>query len=332
MKKQLTGIVLGLACAASLSFGAFAEAPTAEDILAASSEAGSVNEMNFTVDGAADIAIVLPDMGDEGTFAVNGSLGMDASATLEPLAMKMDMNMSGEAVGQSGDIDMQMYMVTKEDGALGMYMKGVALGEEMDWQYAEIPAEEISSFISTIKEKGGQFDMSSFPVEFALADDTVDVNGHECYQLTTSMTWAELKEVVTTALDAAKAELPEEQAESFEQIDQALGMADMFVGGLVLNMEIDVDTQSYLPQRAHLDLAGSDWTVLAALFAQSAGLTNEDGSLMNVDINVNSLYLDYIYDYETPVDVTVPEEAIAAEANGVTLDEDALADAGELLG
>ena len=53
---------------------------------------------------------------------------------------------------------------------------------------------------------------------------------------------------------------------------------------------------------------------------------------MNVDISVNSLYLDYIYDYETPVDVTVPEEAIAAEANGVTLDEDALADAGELLG
>ena len=32
MKKQLTGIVLGLACAASLSFGAFAEAPTAEEM------------------------------------------------------------------------------------------------------------------------------------------------------------------------------------------------------------------------------------------------------------------------------------------------------------
>ena len=82
------------------------------------------------------------------------------------------------------------------------------------------------------------------------------------------------------------------------------------LGGLKLNVEMDVDAESYLPIRLYMDMAGSDWVTLGAMIGGMMGLTNEDGSLMSISLDVNDLYLEYLYDYSTPVTVEIPQEVI----------------------
>lgn len=321
MRKSLTGFALAFACAAVLTVPAFAGDVTVDDVLALYAEGGaSVAEMLCDVDMAADVAITVPDAGDEGSIALNGNATMEMGMTLDPLAAQITMDMSGEGMGQSGEIAMDVYMQTKENGAIGVYASGDAMGEALDWQYVEIPAEEVTGFLDALKNQPANTEALSM-IPFELAEDTVDVGGVECYELHAVLTWEELKGIISYAVEQAKGMVPEEQAASFENIDETLEMAGALLSGLKINLEIDVDTETGKPARAYFDTEGSDWTILGALFAQYAGLTNEDGSLMNVDLAVNDLYLEYLYDYETPVEITVPEEAIAAEANGTVIDE-----------
>ena len=326
MKKNVTGIALALTCTAAFSAAAMASDLTVDDVLALYSEGSAqVNEMNCDVDLGADIAITVPDLdAEQGTISITGSAAMDMGMVLDPFAAHIAMDMAGSAVGQNADVAIDMYMTKKDDGAIGMYMTGDAMGETLDWQYVEIPAEETASVFEMLKNR--TVDMSAFQLPFELGEGTVDIEGHTCYPLLATITWADLQNIINTALEQAGDALPEEV--SGDNLTQTLEMGGAILGGLVINLEIDVDSETGFPIRAYFDTEGSDWTVPAAMFAQYAEMTNDDGSLMNVDINVNDLHLEYLYDYDTPVEITVPDEAIAAEENGTTIDPSMVEDLG----
>lgn len=322
MRKNVTGLALVFACASILTVPAFAGEPTVDDVLALYAKGGAtVNEMNCDVDMAANVNISVPDAGEAGTFAINGDATMTIAMVLDPLAAHINMDMSGDAMGQGGEVTMEVYMAAKEDGSIGIYASGDAMGEVLDWEYTAIPAEAAAQFMDALKQqqqKPATELMAAIP--FELAGETVDVGGITCYELTASMTWDDLKKVITTALDSVKEVIPEEGASSLESVGQTLEMAGALLGGLKFNIEIDVDKETGRPARAYFDTEGSDWTILGALFAQYANLTKDDGTLMDVNLSVDNLFLEYLYDYATPVEITIPEEAVAAEANGTVID------------
>ena len=310
--KKLTAILTVLGACSAMIMGAYASEPSADEILqqymAASVEA---TEVNCSADLKADVTIELPDM--DTTFGLSAGGAMEAAATMDPLAAHVSGNISFDAMGESGSYDIDMYMAPDADGSFGAYVN-MDMGEESTgWTYQAIDEETAAQILEVI-EKAKDFDMTSLPLQFTLGDDTLDVNGHTCYRLLSSITWQDVMNLLPALMQAVSEsgeEIPEMPGE--EELAQVGAIFD----GLVINCEIDVDTESYLPMRAYIDTEGSDWTAIAAVFASYAGLTNEDGSLMNVNISVNDLYIDYLYDYDTPIEIVVPDEALSSKDAGM---------------
>ena len=309
MKKKMILSLCAAAAAALMSVNAFAGEVTLEEVLANfSASSKEATEFVCDVDMKADISIDLPDM--DSTFGMGGEGSMNIACTTDPINVGSTGSFNASAMGEQFDVDFQMYAVTEEDGSLGTYIHAVANDEDTGWQYDALPAEDAAQILEMAKSIN--VDWSQMPINFTLGDGTVDVEGHDCYQLLSTMTGAEIIDLFKYAMEMAAQTVGEELSEELptDQLDMIAPM----LTGLVINMEIDVDSTEYLPMRMHMDLEGSDWTILGAVFAQYADLTNDDGTLMNVSIDVPALYIDYLYDYDAAVEISVPAEAIAAKA------------------
>ena len=305
MKKKMMMALCAAAGAALLSVSAFAGEVTVDDVLAGYSAASKeATQFTSAVDMKADASIDVPDM--QTTFGMTADGAMDIACTIDPINIATTGNFNVSAAGSDIAVDLQLYMVTEEDGSLGTYSKtSTSEDEEASWSYDTVPAEDAAAVLQMIRS--ADIDLSKLPIQFTLGEGTVEAQGHECYQLLAALTGEDLLSLVQFAVESAG-----EAAEEIpvDELNQILPM----LSGIVVNVEIDVDTASYLPIHMHMDLEGTDWTTIGAVFAQYAQLTNDDGSLMSVSINVPELYIDYVYDYDAAVDVTVPEEALAAAA------------------
>lgn len=306
MKKKLFGAALAAFFSAAMVMGSFAGELTAEEIMEKSKAASeSLNEVSATVDGKADVTLAFPDQNM--TLGVTGSMGMYVAATLDPLAALVEASMTGDMMGQSGSMDMEIYMVPEDDGSLYVYA-GMDQGEGLEWMLTSIDAKTVSQYTDMLK--GGKA-MSDLPISFTLADGTVDVNGTECYSLVASLGWEDIMNLYKAALEVAGDAVP---AESIPD-EETLASVGALLGGLVVNFEMDVDTEKYLVQKLHIDLNGSDWVTLGATIAAMMGMTDDSGNLLSVSLDVNALYLDYYYDYGTPVSIEVPQDVVDNATN-----------------
>ncbi len=315
MKKNMYLSLGVISAAAIMAFSASAAEVTVEDVLSNYAAAGKTIA-SFVSDAEikADVTIALPDM--DTTMGVTADGALNIQFAKEPLALASTGSVNLNAMGETMDVGIEMYGTTEEDGSLGMYMNTTQAGESSGWIYQGISAEEVQKLIEMINST--EIDLTALPITYTLGDGTVDVNGHSCYAVLSTLTGEDLINLVKFAAEAAGEAAEELPTEELDQIAPLLS-------AVVVNMEIDVDTETYYPMHMHIDLEDSDWTTLAAVFAQFADLTNEDGSLMTVNLDVSALYLDYTYDYDAAVEVTVPEEAIAAKENGETVSAEELA-------
>ncbi len=320
MKKGviLSAMLVGAASFAMLT--GFDSAATAEDVLAKYTEASkNATDANAKVNLDADVTLNVPSMG--GAFQITGGGTMDVAATMDPLAFSEAGTFNYSAVGQEGNIGVEMYGVTEDDGSVTMYI-GADMDGEKQWQKQSIPAEDAQKLVEAAKN--GNLDFGDLGINFDLASAPVDVNGTECYQLTTQLGWDDLKNVLNKSVEMAanlgSEEVTEEQLqEVMSQLDQIEPIGSLFK----VNVELDVATDTYLPMGAKIDLVDSDWASLAALVGPMMGIENEDGTAADVELNVAALGMDFTYDYNTPVSVTVPDEAVN---NAVEADPSELAD------
>ncbi len=324
MKKSIVFGVAALSAASFMMLSGFDSAETVDSVLEKYREASNAaTSFSATTNMNANLSLNIPDMGS--TFDALGSGTMDIAVSTDPLALSATGSFSGSAVGQSGSMDIGMYMETAEDGSLNMY---VGTGDE--WQKQTISAEDAAQLTKMMKEQN--IDYSAMPLTYTLGSEPVDVNGTECYQLLTTMTWDDVKNIINWSIDQVDlnaladgdesvAEQEDDIQDSLSEVKSALAMVDPYAAGLQMNFEVDVDTTTYLPMRAHLDMDGSDWSNLVMIAGSMMHMTNDDGSAMKLDLTVNDLFIDYIYNYTDAVVAPVPDN-VKSQAVESDLDAD----------
>ena len=98
------------------------------------------------------------------------------------------------------------------------------------------------------------------------------------------------------------------------------------------NIGYCIDTATYLPVSAHIDLNDTDTTPLDQYIGMALGSMAE-GSTMS--LTLNDLSMDMTMNYGAANDITVPQEALDAVASGEAVNTDdvlASIQAGEIAG
>lgn len=314
MRKNVLTTILTAGFAGMMMFSASAADLTADEVLSNYYEASKeVKSAAADVTMAADISVGVEEM--DMTFDINGNADMSMIFSLDPIQYQIDADMSGSLMGQGGEMGMTMYMVD-EDGSLVTYMGLEATGltpeGETQWTKQAIPAEETSQ-LTDMMSTLTQVDMSDAPITYELADEMKDVNGTSCYVLTSAITSEDIPAIYSYAMEKVADLLPEEVSQSGQlPSEEDLSAITSMLTGLVINMEIDIDAETFKPMRMYADMEGTDWTMFEAIFANAFGLKKETGELLPVNFTVNSLYMEGTYDYSAEAVVTVPEEVKAA--------------------
>ena len=71
----------------------------------------------------------------------------------------------------------------------------------------------------------------------------------------------------------------------------------------------DVDAETFLPKRIAIDLSDSDFDSMSGALMDVFDIQDNVIDLSDVEIDVNDFTLEYAYDYDKDVDISVPEEA-----------------------
>lgn len=306
MKKNL---VLGLATlsAASMLCG-FDSAETAESVLNKMQEASQTAEgvdMSMIMD--VDVSVNIGDGETTSTLAISMNGDFDIKAAMDPLAMSMEGKMSLSALGQGEDITMKMYGVTNEEDEFETYVYTEdSVSGDSGWVYdsedLDFDMDELMQISSSIDAA----ELAEWGLVFELAPEAVDVDGTECYLLTTTID----STTIATVLDKAS-ELAEEDLSEDEDVATVLALLD----GLKMNFSYSVDTATYLPVAMHIDFNGTDLSTANALVES---MLNSDSSTAgtSVEIVLNNVSIDMTTAYGEIEEITVPQEAIDAVENG----------------
>lgn len=305
MKKKL---LLGLATlgAASMLCG-FDSAETVDTLYekmnAASASAESMSAaMTLNLDAAVNVSDGTTDSSI--AVAANGDFNVDY--LMNPFAMKMDGAMKVSSLGQDQDMTMKAYYVTDENGEMKMYIyaedSATGTGE---WQVETVEGVNINELLEASKNNAmGISDMAEWGITFELAPEAADVDGVECYLLSTTLDSA----TVSTMLSKSS-ELIGEDLTADPNVSMALSMLD----GLKINLQYYVDAATYLPVKMHMDMNDSDLSTINQLIA--ASMTSSDSeSTTTTELILNDLSLDMAASFDAVDLITVPEEALAAEA------------------
>lgn len=316
-KKLLSGLViLG---AASMLCG-FDNAETLDSLSAKMSEAntnikGATAEASFNLDAALGIS--------DGT--TNTSLGIVANGALDylfsmdPFAMKATIDLTFSALGSGQQVKEELYSVTDENGAMKMYMKVTDPGPGVDqWMVQTVDDLNMKELMETATTQPISFsDMAEWGIAFELAPEAADVDGAECY-------------LISTTIDATSFQTLLQKTEEItgQQItsDPDVSMVFSLLEGLKINLDYYVDAATYLPVKAHIDMNGSDFSLISQMINGILGATaSDEAPASTVDLTVNDLSMDLSMNYGEAQTITVPQEALDAEASGAAQSADGLA-------
>ena len=288
-----------------------------------------VQQYTVSFDGEAQAIMNIVQGGDAGAKAelpLNGTLTGTAAFSLEPLAAAEQLSFSGIIMGQEMSGGVQAYLVSQEDGSAVMYTKTDFAGAEGEWQASKVDAENIAQMkdgFYTLRDEG----VDAFIDKFANDDNTANkdqlkalaaglaakvtentqvnegvYNEDEilCNEAVSDLTGDVLYSMISDFLTAAS-----DAGEAID--DESLSSIAALTSMLNVKFTTCYDQETGLPVSGSLDLAGSDFTALGQIF--SAMTQAEDTA---IDLSVSKLCLNFRADYTTPVDATVPEEALTA--------------------
>lgn len=309
MKKNVlvSAAVLALGVGSMFLTG-FDSAATVDDVIANYTEASS------NVDGlsaAADIdmkmtlGIAYEDAGASMNLDMSFDGTMDIKCIKDPLTVGVAADFNVSAMGEEMKMNLQTYMVPGDDGAWDAFTY-VDDGTGGVWEYEAVPADQMEELQKLMDE--AQLDPGKLPIEYTMSDEPTDVNGSACYHLATSITYDVLKPIMEEAMAAASTE---------DQDETTMAIAESMLSGMVFNMEMDVDAESYLPLKATMNMDGSDFSEFSQMMGFAFATTDEDGNdvIPEVTLEIPTMVMDFTYDYSAPSEILVPAEALEAKEN-----------------
>ena len=308
-KKNLLISALLLGAGSAMLMG-FDSAATVDDVMSKYMEASQdVAEVtaNATLNAQIGLSMSSESSGTS-TLSVGGTGDFSVAYKLDPLSFSMSGGLNVGMMGMEQAMEMEMYMVPAEDGTYELYSY-LDDGTGGTWEYtvSETDQDEIQQSINAIKAASGDLDLSKLPGTWTLGAEPVDVDGTSCYQLLYTITYDDLEPLIEDSMAAAGEEMSEEDAAMMEAV----------LSGLVFNIEVDVNDETYQAQRMYMDMSGSDLsgisTLISMAMAQSADDSDGPVTMPEISLDVSNVYLEATYDYDTPVEITVPDEALQAK-------------------
>ncbi len=332
MRKRLVATIAAGA-AAVLMLSGFDSAMTVQELTEKSKNAiAQASSLKADIQGEAAATLNVSQEGENGasmTIPINGLFNLNTQLNLDPLQIMLEMEYRGEAMGQGMDGRMEMYILEKEDGTADAYMGTYSSSENasMQWMANTADAEQVGqlktavdAMLSGDPSKLSSLSGAGLPVDStavgdlvanyqdqilgmtALSQQSVMVDGKECYQLTADVSGNDLLPLMTGMMTASGQTLD----------DMTMQMMEAVLSGIRIRMESDIDTATFLPVYAVVDLGGSDFTSVGNMMVSS--MMGAGGASASVD--VSALNMKGSFDCNSPVQITVPEEAKSAGDRG----------------
>lgn len=307
MKKRLLLGVMALGAASMLC--GFDSAETAESLEQKMQEANiSFGGFTASIDANLDAAVNVSDGTTNSSIPVTGSLSMNADYALEPFAAKANATINFSALTESGAVDEEMYMVTDESGALKVYANVKETADDAgEWAAFNIDNLNMEELLENAMNASGSFNsLSDLGLTLELAPEAADVNGTECYLLSTTIDSLAMTKILAASSEMTGQEIPAE-------VSSVLALLD----GLKLNLEYYVDTATYQIVKMHMDMNDSDLSIINQLItAYVSGLASEEAPASTVELVLNDASIDALCSFGDAPAITVPQEALDAEASG----------------
>lgn len=301
-KKLLLGVaVLGTA---SMLCG-FDSAKTADDVLNSMQQAeADIKSMSMEMDMNVDVAVNIGDSTNTSTIAVTAGGSFDVDYTMDPVAMGMEGKMNLSTFGQNEEVSMKFYGVTNDAGEFETYTYSAdsASGEE-GWVYETAPGIDMNELMEMSKTLTAD-SYKEWGLTFELAPEAADVNGTECYLLSTTLDADSLNTVLNKVT-----ELTGEDLASQDEVGAVL----TYLNGLKMNIQYYVDAATYAPVSMHIDMNGSDLSALNSILGLAMG---EEAEGTTVELQFNDVSIDCTFSYDGVSEITVPQEALDAVASG----------------
>lgn len=316
-------IVLGVAAlgAASMLCG-FDSAETADSLYqkmqeASSSAEGFSADISFNLDAAVNIS----DGTTDSSVPVTADGAITADYAMNPLAAKADATINVSALTTNQSISEELYMVTDEAGVLKMYIKTKETADDPgSWMVSSADDVNITELMESSANLSTSLgDLAEWGITFELAPEAADVNGTECYLLSTTLDTATINTILTKLSESGEVEIPAEVSTYVALLE-----------GLKLNLSYYVDTATYQMVKMHLDMNDSDLSTINQLItAAISGMASDEAPASTAELALNDLSLDAVYSFGAAPTITVPDEALAAESSGEATSLDDIASAAE---
>lgn len=320
MKKKLFLGVAVLSAAAMLC--GFDSAETVESLSEKMNEASaSMESMSADMGMNVDAAISISDGTTTTPIDIMLKADLAIDYLLDPFAMQMDGTMELSALGSGENMAEKAYMVSDENGDLKMYVYVEdGTGTEGEWAVQTMEGMNIQELMEASKNSTMNLaELSDWGMTFELAPEAADVDGTECYLLSTSIDADSLTTILQKASELTGQDLMN------DDVNTVLSL----MTGLKLNIAYYVDTTTYLPVKVHMDMNNSDLTMINTLVnAYLGSAESEDAPASTAELILNDVSIDMMTSYNTGVEITVPQEALDAEAAGAA-DTESLADLAE---
>ena len=318
MRKSVIAACIGLGAASFLMLSGFDSAATPEDILSKTQQA-SADAKEFSATETLDASININVPSYNTSMGIMVKMDMDAGFIREPLKMGMNGDISMSMMGENQNIKMEMYMIQEDDGTFSLYSKTDEGSGDAQWTHSVSSKEDADQLISLLNsDEFKNFDYASLGINWELDSQPSSVNGASCYHLTTALTWDDMLNILRNIGEQA------EQAEEINGMVDELSAYGQFLSGVKMVVAMDIDETSYLPLQMVIDFNETDWSTISSLVGSSFG-TDENGNPIEVELSAEGLALTCVYDYNTPVTIEVPAEALQAPASSESA-ENALED------
>lgn len=322
MKGNFRNRIMTAASAAALSIlllSGFDSSLTVEDITQkASASFAEQGGMNCEVRGTADAAIDFSAGEEAQSLPFSGSVDWSVQMTMDPFVMAVTGTMSGDAsaMGISGSVEMEEYLIEQEDGSGIMYIR-MPQGEDTGWHAASLTQDYMESTLGAVKAAlsgdqeaaagGTGIDLSALQQKITagaeLADEPVNVNGTDCYEVTQTLDGDTLFNVMSEVLNA----VPQSGFDA-----SSLETFQMVFSGIRVNMVSDYSVDDFTPVYASVDLDGSDLSAIGQMFGAMMTSSGDSAQVPEVNVNIGSLNLNLSYG-EVPDQIEIPSEALRVE-------------------
>lgn len=319
MKKKLVIGLFTLGTASMLC--GFDSAETAESIIDKSQAASAdVSSMSMDMGMNCDVLVNIGDGTTTSSLGLLMTADLDIATTLDPLAMMMDGSIDLSMLGEGQTITMKMYGVTNDAGEFETYVysEDSATGEG-SWVYEAAEGMDLTALAEqTTAVAMSAADMAEWGITFTVAPEAADVDGIECYLVSTSID----SETMTAVYNKAISMLGEDALAGSEADLESLNQAMALLDGLKIDVDYYINTATYEIVKLHMDMNDSDLTMINALLTAALSSTNEDGSVdtsTTTELVLNDLSIDASVSYGSVEPITVPEEALSAVASGEAL-------------